>query len=92
LFVQSLGLLRGLLRGLWYYSIKSDQGGKTVKGKLDKLILMAMTLVLLLVLAVGYVTPEITNRVVEPKPVTMEAWDGMHGLLAPVMGGGSSAG
>jgi hypothetical protein len=63
-----------------------------MRGKLDKLILMVTTLVLLLVLAVGYLTPEIANRVVEPKPVTMEAWDGMHGLLAPVMGGGCDAG
>jgi hypothetical protein len=63
-----------------------------MRGKLDKLILIVTTLVLLLVLAVGYVTPGIANRVVEPKPITMEAWDGMHGLLAPVMGGGSSIG
>ena len=57
-----------------------------------KLALIVTTWVLLLVLAVGYVTPEIASRIAEPEPVTMEVWDGMHGLLAPVMGGGSDAG
>ncbi len=57
-----------------------------------KLVLMVTTLVLLLVMAVGYVVPEIAARIAEPEPVTMEVWDGMHGLLAPVVGGGDSAG
>jgi hypothetical protein len=57
-----------------------------------KLVLAVTTLMLLLVLVVGYVAPEIAARIVEPEPITMEIFDGMNGLLAPATGGGSNGG
>jgi hypothetical protein len=65
------------------------RGEKAMK---EKLILMVTILALLLAMTVGYVAPEIANRIANPDPVTMEVEDGMHGLLAPVTGGGSNAG
>lgn len=63
-----------------------------MKNKRDKLGLVLMTLVLLLVLAVGPAAPGLAARVAEPQVGTVEVWDGLHGLWANPIGGGSSSG
>jgi len=62
-----------------------------VNDKRGKLSLMLMTLVLLVVLALGPVASGMAARVAEPSVGAVEVWDGLHGLLAdPVAGGGSN--
>jgi len=50
-----------------------------------------MTLVLLVVLAVGPVAPGMATRLAEPRAGAAAVSDGLHGLLAdPYSGGGSN--
>ena len=64
-----------------------------MENKRASLTLMVMTLVLLLVLAIGPVAPGLAVRVAEPGAGAVEVWDGLHGLLAdPYSGGGSDGG
>jgi hypothetical protein len=63
-----------------------------MENKRASLTLMVMTLVLLLVLAIGPVVPGLAVRVAEPGAGAVEEWDGLHGLLAPYSGGGSDGG
>jgi len=56
-----------------------------------KLALVLMTLVLLVVLAVGPVAPGMATRLAEPRAGAAAVSDGLHGLLAdPYSGGGSN--
>lgn len=62
-----------------------------MENRLGKMILAATTLVMLTALALGPAIPGADMRVVEPAHA-VEAWDGLHGLLAcPAAGGGSGA-
>jgi hypothetical protein len=62
-----------------------------MKNRLNKMVLATTTLLLLTVLAVGPAVPSADVPVAEPTGA-VEAWDGLHGLLAcPAAGGGSGA-
>jgi hypothetical protein len=63
-----------------------------MENKRSKLALVLMTVVLLLVLAVGSVVPGVAGQVVEPQAGAVEVFDGLHGLLAEPMHGGGSNG
>jgi hypothetical protein len=63
-----------------------------MENKHSKLGLVLMTLTLLLVMALGPMAPGLAARVAEPQVGEVEVWDGLHGLLAPVVGGGSGGG
>ncbi len=63
-----------------------------MENKCSNWAVVLMMLVLLLVLAVGPVAPGVAARLAESQVGTVEVWDGLHGLLAEPMGGGSSGG
>ena len=84
-----------MFRSLCYSIIKFDILLRriTVENKRGKVTLVLMTLVLLLVLALGPVAPGLGARMAEPRGGTVEMWDGLHGLLAdPSAGAGSGGG
>ena len=58
----------------------------------SKLALALVTLVVLLVLALGSVAPGMATWIPGIQFGTVDTWDGLHNLLAPHAGGGSSAG
>jgi hypothetical protein len=64
-----------------------------MENKRGKLALMLVTLVLLLGLVVGSVAPGLAVQVAAPWTGAVDAWDGLHGLLAnPHAGGGGGTG
>jgi hypothetical protein len=54
--------------------------------KNSRIALVLMSVMLLVVLAIGPVAPGVAARLAEP---ALGATDGLHNLLAPVCGGGS---
>jgi hypothetical protein len=60
--------------------------------KRSRAALVVTTLVLLLVLALGSIAPGVAAQVVEPQTGMVEVCDGLHGLWADPMAGGSSNG
>jgi len=56
-----------------------------------KLVLALMTLMLLLVLALGPAAPGAAARMAEPQAGEVEMLDALHGLLCPSAHGGSGA-
>ena len=59
-----------------------------MESKRGKLVLVLMSVVLLLVLAVGPVVPGVVVQMSEPW-IGSEVSDGLHNLLAPMCPGGS---
>ncbi|MBL7065433.1 MAG: hypothetical protein ISS49_14670 [Anaerolineae bacterium] len=57
-----------------------------------KLVLALMTLMLLLVLALGPAAPGAAARMAEPQAGEVEVWDALDGLLCPSAHSGSGGG
>ena len=62
-----------------------------MENKRSKLSLVLMTLVLLLVLAVGPVVPGVVYRIAEPRVGAVEVWAGLY-IESDCPGGGGGSG